>query len=93
MASHKCIFFRPVNFKEISRALIKAELDAWNRGERMWTVSTQFNETILKDALNNMDNKIQAAFEHFSGYCPPTMELARYFSEFKAPEIDHIWVD
>ncbi len=91
MGSHKRNFL--VNFKETSKALIEAELEAWRQGERLWNVSNQFNETILNDALKHLDRKIQNAYNHFSGCCPPAMELARYLSEFKAPEIDRIWVD
>jgi|TARA_Y100001934_G_C12387159_1_gene797225 hypothetical protein len=32
---------------------LKAELDAWNNGERAWGVSNQFSRYVLESALEN----------------------------------------
>jgi len=83
------------NLKATVSIKLELELEAWQNGERRWTVVNQFDQTVLKSALANIDN-IEAAAE---GLTPEqcnamsTMTWAHRLADYTPPEMDRAWID
>ncbi len=81
------------NYKITAQIMIELELEAWKKGDKKWTVSNQFDESVLESALENIDKGIEDAFKYFNGRTLPIMALAHRLADFEAPEIDSAWID
>ena len=91
---NRMIISAVTEYKETVEASIKTELEKWKSNNVKWTVSNQFDETILESALENINPRsIGKAFDHFEGHTQSAMTVAHFMSSFEAPEISSSWVD
>jgi hypothetical protein len=89
------------NLKLATEVKLQIELETWQNGDKKWNVSNQFNESVLKSALENFSEAFDALVDKWlkEGSTVETMQTigvmdwAHCLSEFQAPEIDSAWVD
>lgn len=81
----------------VVKARIESELKMWENGEKQWSVSNQFDESVLESALSNLnEDKFKTVIDKFHPRALDTlsvMDWAFALSEFKPPELDSGWVD
>jgi len=81
------------NYKVQAETMMQIELEAWANGEKTWTVSNQFDESVLESAIANMDRMNDAQWAWWANSDANIMSLAHELSQFDAPEIDAVWID
>lgn len=75
------------NFKTATLIKLEAELEAWKKGEKAWTVSNQFDESVIESALQNIDKLTEIDWQEWMTSNADLMTLATAISEFEAPEL------
>lgn len=85
------------NLKTSVQIKMEIELEAWQKGEKQWNVSNQFNESILESALENFssfDTLVeQWQKEGVSLQDVGVMDWAFALSEFQPSGLDNEWID
>lgn len=80
-------------FQKTVRAMLLSELHKWERGEKKWKVSNQFNEEILKSAIQELKKPktVRDAMVFFKHTEPTVMDMAHHLTTFNTPYVSDSW--
>lgn len=97
MSSMDAVPASVTNLKTRIEVLLEAELEAWEAGQKQWTVSNQHDPYVIESALEGIK---AGALEAWITKHPDAnhdgmslMTWAHALAEWEAPELDPGWTD